>query len=161
MDLSKTFDCFRHHLRIAKLAASGFDNLSKNCLKINNMKSDLTNIVSGVPQVSIAAQILFNIFLNNVFFFLYLASLYNFADDNTSSSFAKSIDILVKILELKNDFAKAWFCFVKKLNLGEIYIIKQSNSDLRVNFMNRTIANYSCDTDKGHLIYFNSYGKPK
>ena len=56
MDLSKTFDCFRHHLRIAKLAASGFENLSKNCVKINNMKSDLTNTVSGVPQVSIAAQ---------------------------------------------------------------------------------------------------------
>ena len=131
MDLSKTFDCFRHHLRIAKLAASGFENLSKNCVKINNMKSDLTNTVSGVPQVSIAAQILFNIFLNNLcfflFFFLYLASLYNFADDNTSPSFAKSIDILVKILESKSDFAKAWFCFVKKLNLGEIYIIKQSN----------------------------------
>ena len=61
------------------------------------------------------------------FFFLYLASLYNFADDNTSPSFAKSIDILVKILESKSDFAKAWFCFVKKLNLEEIYIIKQSN----------------------------------
>ena len=126
MNLSKTFDYFRHHLRIAKLAASDFENLSKNCVKINNMMSDLTNTVSGTPQVSIAAQILFNIFLNNLCFFLYLASLYNFADDNTSPSFAKSIDILVKILQSKSDFAKAWFCFVKKFNLGEIYIIKQS-----------------------------------
>lgn len=32
------------------------------------------------------------------------------------------------------------FMLCQKLNVGEVYIIKQSNSELRVKFMNRAIA---------------------
>ena len=46
-----------------------------------------------------------------VFLFLYIASLYNFADDNSLSSFAKSIDrySLVKVLESERYCAIEWF----------------------------------------------------
>ena len=37
-----------------------------------------------------------------------------------------------------------------------MYIIKQSNLELRVNFMNRT----TCDMDKVHLICIKAPGKP-
>ena len=46
--------------------------------------------------------------------------------------------------------------FYRKLNLREMYIIKQSNLELRVNFMNRT----TCDMDKVHLIHIKASGKP-
>ena len=45
----------------------------------------------------------------SIFLFLYIASLHNFAADNTFSSFAKSIDSLVKILESESNCDIDWF----------------------------------------------------
>ena len=44
-----------------------------------------------------------------MFFFFYIGSLYTFVDDNSLSSFAKSIDSLVKVLELESYCAIEWF----------------------------------------------------
>ena len=63
MDLSKAFDCILHDLFIAKLKADGFDDDllhylysylddRKQCVRINNEKSSLQNIIS-VPQGSV------------------------------------------------------------------------------------------------------------
>ena len=78
MDLSKAFDCIPHDLLIAKLHAYGlsFDTVTflnlylkdrKQNVRINNFFSAFQNILSGVRQGSILAQILFNIFLNDLF----------------------------------------------------------------------------------------------
>ena len=78
MDFSKAFDCIPHDLLIVKLHAYGFsfetstflNNYLRNrkqCVKINNICSDLLKILSGVPQGSILGPILFNIFLNELF----------------------------------------------------------------------------------------------
>ena len=44
------------------------------------------------------------------------------------------------------------FVLRQKLNLGEVYIIKQSNSELRINFINRMFPDVPCDLDTVHLI---------
>ena len=79
-DLSKAFDCLNHELLIAKLNAYGFDLTSltyiysylsdrKQRTKVNNCLSSWSSIKSVVPQGSILGPLLFNIYLNDIFFF--------------------------------------------------------------------------------------------
>ena len=78
-DLSKAFDCLRHNLLIAKLAAYGFDQPSLCFIfsylsgrtqrtKVNNVYSSCADIKYGVPQVSILGPLLFNIDVCELFF---------------------------------------------------------------------------------------------
>ena len=109
-----------HDLVIAKLAAYGFDKKMicyiysylksrKQCVSVNKINSTFEEIILGVPQGSVVGPVLFNIFFNNFFCFILVASAHNFADDNTLSSFAKTIEILISILELGNEIAINWF----------------------------------------------------
>ena len=86
-DLSKAFDCIPHDLIIAKLSAYNFSDEAfsyiysyltnrRQCVRINNTDSHLETIISGVPQGSILGPILFNLSINDIFFFVVLASLY-------------------------------------------------------------------------------------
>ena len=114
MDLSKAFDCIPHDLVIAKLAAYGFIKKMicyiysylksrKQCVSVNNINSTLEEIISGVPQDSIVGPILFNIFFNDFFYFILVASAHTFADDDNLSSFAKTIENLISILESESE----------------------------------------------------------
>ena len=55
-------------------------------------------ILAGVPQGSLLRPLLFNIFINDMFCFI-TSNLHNFADDNTLSAAAESLQNLVNELE--------------------------------------------------------------
>ena len=94
MDLSKACDCLSHDLLIAKLEAYGLDvgslnflldylSLRKHRTKVGSPCSKWSEICRGISQGSILGPLLFNIFINDIFFFTEKSEICNLPDDNT------------------------------------------------------------------------------
>ena len=122
MDLSKAFDCVNHRLLIAKLHAYGFSRNSlcmiysyltdrQHRVEVDGVFSSWKEINIGVPQGSILGPLLFNIYINDLFFSLKdpSMSLCNYADDNTLFSADTDCNVLLKRLENEMKVLCLWF----------------------------------------------------
>ena len=156
MDLSKAFDCLSHDLIIAKLAAYGLGDGAlqiiysylknrKQSVKVKSIISLLRVILAGVPQGSLLGPLPFNIFMNDMFYFI-TSNLHNFADDNTLSAAAESLQSLVNELEHQAKKAIDWLqinqmianlekfkaIVLKRLNVNETLNINLQINDIRI-----------------------------
>ena len=138
MDLSKAFDTINHELLIAKLYACGFSkdglmlifnyisNRWQRC-KINKFFSSWSALLQKVPQGSVLGTILFNIYLNDLFYFL-RCDICNFADDATPYVCGKNLDFVLSELEEHSIIAIEWFeNNYLKMNSGKCHLFISGN----------------------------------
>ena len=138
--LSKAFDC--HNLSIAKLAAYGFEDSAlgfifnylkkrKQRTKIGDSYSSWRELKYDVLQGSILGPLFFNIFINDIFFFIDKTKLANYADDNTVYSKEDNITKLLHLLETETSVVLNWFRINEmKANDDKCHLIVANKEDI-------------------------------
>ena len=120
MDLPKAFDTINHDPLIAKLHAYDFDkNSGKLLLSYLNNRWRRTNIKQNfssweellhmVTQESVLGPLLFNTYLNDLFYLTESTEICHFADDSTFNACDKDLNSLIKRLERGRLLAIEWF----------------------------------------------------
>ena len=120
MDLSKASDCLPHQLLIAKLNAYNMSLISYSIIasyitnrqqrvKLADHKSSWRQTVKGVPQGSGLGPLIFNIFINDMFYSMKECLVLNYADDNTLYTYDYDPNALINRLLNDTNVAINWF----------------------------------------------------
>jgi hypothetical protein len=81
-------------------------------------------INKGVPHGTNLGPLIFDIFINDLFYWVQKCKLYNYADDNTLMNHSSFPDQLISTLEIEADSMVTWFMYNSmKANPDKFYFI--------------------------------------
>ena len=127
LDLSKAFDTVKHTILLNKLQYYGFRGKFYNLLEsylhgrqqyvqLENSKSDLKTVPTGVPQGTTLAPLLFTLYVNDLFQSHNLETI-SYADDTTILAQSNSTENMSNIVSEQLKKVDEWLC-VNKLKLN-------------------------------------------
>ena len=103
---------------------------SRKKVKINTTFSSSTQLIQGVPQGSVLGPMLFNIYINDMFFALNEIDICNFADDTTPYVCDSNLKSVLEKLEHNSELAIAWFEMnYMKLNTDKCHLLISGNKN--------------------------------
>ena len=104
-------------------------------------------VQKGVPQGSILVPLLFNVFINDIFYFIHKSNLYNYADDNMLSFHSPDFEKVISVLQEESDILIKWFSFnCMQANPEKFQAIAVGKNTCSKNHIfNIGDANISCD----------------
>ena len=125
LDLRRAFDLVNHEILLRKLSLYKCDISSmkwfksylinrKQCVQINEYKSELNQILCGVPQGSILGPLLFILFINDLPLHVTDCKIDIFADDTTIYFSHKDLGLINNVLQNELNNIIRW-CDVNKL----------------------------------------------
>ncbi len=114
---------YTHGLLVAKMKAYGLS--SEACtfmrsyicdryhrVKVSNTKSSLTKLTKCIAQSCGLGPFLLNVFMNDIYYFMEIYDLVNYADDNTLSVIKRTVQMVLSAL--KRDAENAMNSFNKQ-----------------------------------------------
>ena len=84
----------------------------KQRVKIGEIKSDWKEMNKGVPQGSISGPLIFNIVMNDLFYFVKQGNLFIYADDNSVSVNHEELNVVSRLLQAEAEVTVQWFSVV-------------------------------------------------
>ena len=78
-------------------------------VKLGDKASSWLEILKGVAHGSFLGPLIFNIFINDIYYFLTKCTMYNYADDNTLSFIHRQLAVLKSVVENESEIALKWF----------------------------------------------------
>ena len=118
----------------------------KQKVQINNKFSSERDVIAEIPQGSTDSPLLFNLFINDLVFFIEQCTLSNYVDDNNLPISAEDKELIKSMLSSDFMIVENWFFeYYMILNLGKCYFIgigKNVSDSESLNLNDLNLKNY-------------------